>query len=738
MATETIPAPQKPRLNPFAFPSDTDFRFVLLIVTVLGASIFYFMVWLRRDVPFISQRWLNGVTACGHQVFGQGFDQFLNQVVDSGIDPKTDAEKALFDQYFACTFKFEFEFSLWVLGGVALLIGVAIILFWVYPVWKIRRDRLLPLTAEDAPEVIEFLSGLCREVKLKQSPTFLWNPLNTTSSGLAFGRLGKYYVALSGGLVTQFYTDPSAFRAILLHELSHLKNADVDKTYFATAIWQAFLLIAVIPFVVLDFSLFGIDSFIGIFILTALVYLVRNSVLRSREFYADARADIWDRQNALESVLATLPHQQSSMWQSLKVHPSPSDRRLMLVNSYGLFQSSFWIAVATGMAFSIMNGPIQLLYGQFDVPLSVQSIVSALFFSILVVGILGMGVWRASFARSILGNLSVGKGRLALGVTLGILFYDFQGNLDSTTTFYWVFIELFWGGLLFLVLYALFHWIASTAETWLEVAAASRSPRRVYILNLSAAIAISSVAFAWLLTNHWFIETTSLTDLLQTAALLYIFFAALYVGVINPFVLMALASLWAVPMAAWFWRKQAMPVKMASWAYLEHSPSESHSTPLGQFWQFGFSVLTGIALGILYCGVLLALRILVRVSGLGAVINGNDSYEVAFFNAWFVLAVLMQIGAAVVVSGKVKRLGWAHGLFAAFIGGCVMAVGILAINSLFRIMDGKTVSLAVGGGLEPYLIWRVFSQVINLGTFFALIPAIAMSAIAGRMRRNRI
>ena len=29
---------RSPRLNPFAFPSDTDFRFVLLIFSVLGAT----------------------------------------------------------------------------------------------------------------------------------------------------------------------------------------------------------------------------------------------------------------------------------------------------------------------------------------------------------------------------------------------------------------------------------------------------------------------------------------------------------------------------------------------------------------------------------------------------------------------------------------------------------------------------------------------------------------------------
>jgi len=710
----------------------------LLIVTVLGVSIFYFLVLIANDMPFIQQRWIDGLTACGDQVYGANYDQFLNQVVDSGIDPKTDAEKTLLNQYSACTLLFEIEKALWVLGGIALLVGIATLLYWFFPSWKIRRDRLIPLSVEDAPEVVEFLNGLCHEVELKQPPKFLWNPLNTTSSGLAFGRLGKYYVALSGGLVTQFYTDPAAFRAILLHELSHLKNADVDKTYFATAIWQAFLLIAVIPHLVLDFSVLNLNSFINLITLTALVYLIRNSVLRARELYADARADIWDKQNALEEILAALPHQQGSVWQSLKVHPAPSERRRMLVNSGGLFQSNFWAAVAIGMAFVIMNGSIQLLYSQFDLSLPTQSIISALFFAFLVVGILGFGVWRAAFARSILGNISIGKGRLAFGVMLGILFRDFLGEIGSSVSYYLIFIELFWGGLLFLVLYALFHWIASTAEVWLEVAAASRSPRRVYILNLVLAIAISSVAFTWLLTNRWVIERTSLTNLLQIAGLLFIIFGNLFVGVFNPIVWVALVCLWAVPMAAWFWRRQAVPIKTAPWAYLVGPPSELHPHPSSQSLQPGLAIKTGIKLGILFCGILLIVRILVRVSGLGDVINSNDSYKLAFFYVWIVLAVLLQIRAAVVVSRKVKRLGWTHGLFAAFIGGCVMTAGILVVNVIFRLMNGEAVSVSVGGGLEPALVWQVFSQVINFGTFFALVPSIVVSARSERKRSNPI
>ena len=51
-----------------------------------------------------------------------------------------------------------------------------------------------------------------------------------------FGHAGRSYLALNGGLVTRFYKDRELFRIIVLHELAHIRNADVSKTYFAVAI----------------------------------------------------------------------------------------------------------------------------------------------------------------------------------------------------------------------------------------------------------------------------------------------------------------------------------------------------------------------------------------------------------------------------------------------------------------------------------------------------------------------
>jgi hypothetical protein len=66
---------RQPRLNPFIFPSDTDFRFVLLIVAVLGASLFIF----------------NGLY---YEFFGAQFQQSTFQCIETAteaypLDPNT-------------------------------------------------------------------------------------------------------------------------------------------------------------------------------------------------------------------------------------------------------------------------------------------------------------------------------------------------------------------------------------------------------------------------------------------------------------------------------------------------------------------------------------------------------------------------------------------------------------------------------------------------------------------------
>ncbi len=97
--------------------------------------------------------------------------------------------------------------------------------------------------------MVDELAALAREAELPEEPRWLWNPLDPSPTGLAFGRPGSHSVALMGGLVTRQIADPPAFRSVVRHELAHLRNHDVDLTYATVSLWYAFLLTGVLPFV---------------------------------------------------------------------------------------------------------------------------------------------------------------------------------------------------------------------------------------------------------------------------------------------------------------------------------------------------------------------------------------------------------------------------------------------------------------------------------------------------------
>src|SRR5260370_11960912 len=88
------------------------------------------------------------------------------------------------------------------------------------------------------------------------------------------------------------------------------------------------------------------------------------------------------------------------------------------------------------------------------------------------------------------------------------------------------------------------------------------------------------------------------------------------------------------------------------------------------------------------------------------------------------LAVLLQGSMAAIVASSVRRLGGLHGLFAAFVAGCVMTVGILG----FFLLHTKE-------GIDRDFVWTVFSLVVNGGAFVALPVVFVVSALAKWARR---
>ncbi len=179
--------------------------------------------------------------------------------------------------------------------------------------------------------------------------------------------------------------------------------------------------------------------------------------------------------------------------------------------------------------------------------------------------------------------------------------------------------------------------------------------------------------------------------------------------------------LWIFPLAAWFWRKQVKRPVGSHWAFLDTS-SQPIALPCQDPFRLRFALIVGLVDGLAFCALLLLIRIGVHES-LSEAIRTSDQFLEAFYLGNIVLAALLQTTAAGIVAGWVRRLGVLHGLFAAFVGGCVMTVGIFGTNFLF------------GGTAPADFIWQTFCYVINGGALLALPITLIVSVIVHPTRK---
>jgi hypothetical protein len=159
---------RQPRLNPFAFPSDTSLRFgLLLIFAVTGAASSFRGVWSLSHDTENKSSW-----ACANRLI-TGF-------YSPAITPK-DADSyatafwnEMLPEWVDCA-RLLRPAAVFSVVGVILTIGLALVLYWALPLWRIRKRRLQPITAHDPPGLLDELHRLCGEAGLPRPPLFVWN-----------------------------------------------------------------------------------------------------------------------------------------------------------------------------------------------------------------------------------------------------------------------------------------------------------------------------------------------------------------------------------------------------------------------------------------------------------------------------------------------------------------------------------------------------------------------------------
>ena len=94
------------------------------------------------------------------------------------------------------------------------------------------------------------------------------------------------------------------------------------------------------------------------------------------------------------------------------------------------------------------------------------------------------------------------------------------------------------------------------------------------------------------------------------------------------------------------------------------------------------------------------------------------------------LAALLQMAVAATVAARVTRLGSLHGLFAASVAGCMMAIGAIGRLPALR-LGGVGLSIA---DVEPWMIWYQASLFTTWGPLLTLPVAMLTSTVAAHVR----
>jgi Zn-dependent protease with chaperone function len=335
--------PDQRQLNPFALPAETNVRFTLLVMAALVLT-------------FDLMNFIADVT---------GIKEF---------PPPTDFWSILEAWVFPISF-------------VLAVLFLATIIYRSYPNRIRHIHKLQRLAQGDDPRFSEELQNLFRLSGVFPSPSIEIARHSQSTEGQAFGIQNHYALRLGGRLRLLLRTQPAGFRAIVLHEIAHIVNMDVTRTYFAQAIWIAFIILAIIPslawlviypdyvlvqnilnhweqvswqsFWTRDVPRWSI-ALLQIGFILAIVASIRSSVLRIREVYADWRAALWGARDSLSNILRRkLSGQETGRWTKFwKLHPSARERLEALENPIQLFRMTGEVPFFAGILLGFVTSGI--------------------------------------------------------------------------------------------------------------------------------------------------------------------------------------------------------------------------------------------------------------------------------------------------------------------------------------------------------------------------------------------
>jgi Zn-dependent protease with chaperone function len=645
-----------------------------------------------------------------------------------------------------------------IVGITAGIIVVALMIYWLLPSLLVRRRCLVEIPLNDMPAVRDALASLC-VVSGVERVTFLVDTMDRRRTGLAFGRPRRRYVVLSRGLLLSASNDPTLFRAVVLHELAHIANGDLDRTFLTVALWRAFVALAVVPatlLIVLQLIVaaglvvtplsrpldMATDLQVGwrLVVLVVLVLLIRNRVLRSRELSADVRAAQWGDGERLQRLFADLADRQPAAetgWLGatarrfvaeivgvLRVHPAASARLGAIDDPTDVMNAGLWDGLTLGITASLGLGSMELTESWLNLGLS-QDI------PWMLAAILGFASCVLVFRVVVAGKVAarpthVNRFAVALGVGLiagtildlhsatlppGVL----QGGQPGPGLLTW----LVWIALAIGVSVLFVQWLRRLAEAWMAVVSRTASPTVAVMLCGVLAALVLGFWLPPLLDFPGFVTYGQQVDLIGQSEIATIVFTLDSLPLLYAAGLLAtLTAQWAFPFAALFFTRDGAQLAPA-WASLGPTPgarllAKPELRPLT-------AAKTGLIVGAVGVGILVLPNVLVV-----GVLPWDPVLGTMLFGLPLPLAALAMLVSAVRSSSMETDARSLHGLLSAsvaslvlLVAGLVQAAGICDLRGLC--------------GPPAPLLWpaSTIMQMLAASLLIAYVAASIVSAVQG-------
>jgi Zn-dependent protease with chaperone function len=722
-----------PRPNPFAVASGTAVRFALLIIAASTAVFLYAHILAPTALE-------------GPSTADPAFDACFRKHFDNATHRGGNANPFAISTYINPS-SVDMDCGLpsgrsqWLnFTTLALFWLIVLLLYWWMPAWRLRRRSLRSLPLDKFPDLAAYLAKLRQTAGVTEQMNFVVNYLDPSASGLAFGRLGRRYIVLSRGMLALFDRDRPAFRAIVLHELAHLRNRDVDIAFITVAVWRVYLVVILLPLVIYipyELATGGTQGYILAFAVTlvwylaflaVLVLLTRNAVLRSRELHADARAALWDETSDGLARLFGQQRRQQSGWLSrlLAVHPGSSDRLTALTDTRSMLVMGFGEALTMGLAISLALD-LRTTMGL------IGSTIAQTFWAILLALGVGFGMWRGAISEYVTrGPVKADMAGLGLGIGLvggivspmQILSFDVLGGPVVNTV---VGIILPWCALLVVSSWLFVRWMATVTRAWLPVATTGKHP----VIIVMASLAISAVLLiVWL---NFVLDLAPAAAVVQSETLsgwpqMVAFFATAVIVIIAVPPVLSVTILLGIagyPLAGVVLARRLRAVPQVSWLTLDPLPAEwcTQTQPTPRFAVTKVAIMTALsALAfILIC-------YLIGLLSAPAILTAAIEAHLTHLFAW-----ATQVLAAIIATTRVRDLRVLYGIIAAFIAGIVIVVGQEVVFRLtlctFSLIHDKPCELVVSP-LSPTL--RVMSLDLTFGLELAFLAALLTAAVTRR------